>query len=230
MLARIGRYLFLHMPRSGGVAWIKTVAPLADEHTVILLGAQRHLNIYDIERWIAPMSAFPHKYILMRNPVEITRSAINMLACLTENPDFWTAAEQQQPALRYSMSLFNRAKQAGDYEELLNVLFTHFIPSDDGSIVRPMVGLYADEFKILDHSVYAKSFELFMTLEYGIPNPPLPRRCNQFHHTLGQDVVEKKPEEVRRYVGADLDAFYSNNQASMIIENLHHALVEGCRV
>jgi hypothetical protein len=226
MLARIGHYLFLHMPRSGGVAWVQAVAPYTDEQTVILLGAHRHINVYDIEQMIAPLSAFPRKYVLIRHPYQITCSAINMLACLAENPDFWPAAEQNYPAMYKSMTLFNEAKKAKDYDELLRVLFTYFIPSEDGSIIKPMLGLYADEFTVLDYATYNQSFMLFMEREYGIKAPALPKRCNHYCHDLGREVIAMRPMQVYKYVERDLRNYVLHGAVADMIKRFQQQLSE----
>jgi hypothetical protein len=214
------------MPRSGGVSWVKAVAPYADEYTVILLGAHRHMNVYDIEQMIAPMSAFPHKYMLVRNPIDVTRSTINLLACLAENPNFWPAVETQSPAMYKSMKLFDEAKKAKDYDELLRIVFKYFIPSDDGSIVRPMLGLYSGEFKMLDYAVYNQSFQVFMRLEYGVTNPTLPKPGNTYHHKLGYEIISTKYSEVLKYVERDLINYSLNGDAAQRITELQKILAE----
>jgi hypothetical protein len=214
------------MPRAGGVAWVKAVAPYTDDQTIILLGAHRHINVYDIEQMIAPMSAFPRKYILVRHPYQITCSAINMLACLAENPDFWPACEKHYPPMYKAMKLFDEAKKAKDYDELLRVLFTYFIPSDDGSIIKPMLGLFVDDFMPLDYSTYKENFMLFMEREYGIKAPPLPKQCNHYDHCLGREVIAMRPSEVFKYVGEDVRNYVLKGPFADLIKQFRQRLME----
>lgn len=207
------KVLFLHVPRSAGCSFVLSLKEFYDIHSIVLLGQDRHICCYDINKRLKiDIYSFENYYILMRNPINIFKSFINLAYQVYHDMIYNYKLDPlsvKSPFLNLCYFLVTNYKHF-DKLEIVKEIVTTCIPAYENSIFLQQTLPISEKFKVLKYENLEEDFNKFCTEMFGKTTSLIKINGSKFnfYNEFVGDEEDKILDFIREAYKKDLEMFY----------------------